>query len=123
MRIILNDELLDKHDIATRGSKGIELVYDERPYKKMKEAISTLKVTKEPHLKKIKNVLENGGKLEASVPVDFNPIPHLNDSQNNAIRGCLSSEFLSIIHGPPGTGKTTTIVGLTQKLLKNNLNY
>ena len=38
--------------------------------------------------------------------------PHLNESQLEAIRFGLSAEDMAIIHGPPGTGKTTTIVEL-----------
>jgi ATP-dependent RNA/DNA helicase IGHMBP2 len=34
----------------------------------------------------------------------------LNDSQHEAIKKCLASRDVSMIHGPPGTGKTTTVV-------------
>lgn len=36
----------------------------------------------------------------------------LNESQTEGIRKCLSSRDVSMIHGPPGTGKTTTVVEL-----------
>lgn len=36
----------------------------------------------------------------------------LNASQQDAVRFCLSAQDLAIIHGPPGTGKTTTVVEL-----------
>lgn len=36
----------------------------------------------------------------------------LNQSQHEAIEKCLSSRDVSLIHGPPGTGKTTTVVEL-----------
>ena len=36
----------------------------------------------------------------------------LNHSQQDAIRKCLASKDVSLIHGPPGTGKTTTVVEL-----------
>jgi superfamily II DNA or RNA helicase len=36
----------------------------------------------------------------------------LNESQQEAIKKCLMSRDLSLIHGPPGTGKTTTVVEL-----------
>lgn len=36
----------------------------------------------------------------------------LNESQHEAIRKCLCSRDVSMIHGPPGTGKTTTVVEL-----------
>jgi HrpA-like RNA helicase len=34
----------------------------------------------------------------------------LNESQHEAIQKCLASRDVSMIHGPPGTGKTTTVV-------------
>jgi ATP-dependent RNA/DNA helicase IGHMBP2 len=46
--------------------------------------------------------------------------PTLNDSQIEAIRFALSAEDLAILHGPPGTGKTTTLVELIRQLLNRN---
>ena len=45
---------------------------------------------------------------------------NLNDSQKEAIRFALSAEDLAILHGPPGTGKTTTLVELIRQLLRRN---
>eukprot|EP01135_Chromosphaera_perkinsii_P003688 Nk52_evm6s252 gene=Nk52_evmTU6s252 len=42
----------------------------------------------------------------------------LNEPQKDAIRFCLSSHHISIIHGPPGTGKTTTVVELILQFLR-----
>lgn len=38
--------------------------------------------------------------------------PHLNASQNRAVGQCLGAQDIAIIHGPPGTGKTTTVIEL-----------
>ena len=42
----------------------------------------------------------------------------LNDSQREAIYRCLASTDVSMIHGPPGTGKTTTVVELILQSVK-----
>jgi DNA polymerase alpha-associated DNA helicase A len=42
---------------------------------------------------------------------------HLNDSQKEAIDFCLRSEQIACIHGPPGTGKTHTLIELIFQLL------
>ena len=44
---------------------------------------------------------------------------NLNESQCNAVRFALSCEDVGIIHGPPGTGKTTTIVEVIVQAVKN----
>jgi superfamily I DNA and/or RNA helicase len=54
-------------------------------------------------------------------PVD-NPRPlnpTLNESQLEAVRFALTAEDLAIIHGPPGTGKTTTVVELIRQITRN----
>lgn len=47
--------------------------------------------------------------------------PLLNDSQKDAIRFAIASPEIALIHGPPGTGKTHTLVELILQLLKQDL--
>ncbi|KAH8792456.1 DNA helicase-like protein [Hyaloscypha finlandica] len=47
--------------------------------------------------------------------------PSLNDSQKDAIRFALASKEVALIHGPPGTGKTHTLIELILQMLKQNL--
>ncbi|MEO7960943.1 MAG: ATPase, T2SS/T4P/T4SS family, partial [Ginsengibacter sp.] len=44
----------------------------------------------------------------------------LNASQRNAVRAILENEKLVVVHGPPGTGKTTTLVEAICQLVKSN---
>ena len=51
---------------------------------------------------------------------DYNPISsQLNGFQNQAVRFALSAEDIAIIHGPPGTGKTTTLIELMRQIVRN----
>jgi len=47
--------------------------------------------------------------------------PSLNDSQKEAIRFALASREIALIHGPPGTGKTHTLIELILQMLKQKL--
>lgn len=47
--------------------------------------------------------------------------PSLNDSQKEAIKFALASKEVALIHGPPGTGKTHTLIELILQFLRQNL--
>ncbi|KAF2502212.1 DNA-binding protein SMUBP-2 [Lophium mytilinum] len=61
------------------------------------------------------------------VPSDLSTVnvewidPSLNDSQKDAIRFALESREVALIHGPPGTGKTHTLIELILQMLKQGL--
>ena len=61
------------------------------------------------------------GKGEPSTPISCGEIKFLNEGlnepQQDAIRFALESQEIALIHGPPGTGKTTTVVEILQQLL------
>jgi predicted DNA helicase len=45
-------------------------------------------------------------------------MPHLNASQRQAIDWALTADNLAILHGPPGTGKTTTVAELIRQAVR-----
>ena len=49
---------------------------------------------------------------------EFTSLSNLDESQRAAIRFALSAEDIAIIHGPPGTGKTTTVVELIRQCIR-----
>ena len=58
--------------------------------------------------------------IDSIGPVEFID-PTLNDSQKEAIRFALASREIALIHGPPGTGKTHTLIELILQLLRRDL--
>lgn len=49
---------------------------------------------------------------------DWTPLSNLDESQSAAVSHALSAEHLAVIHGPPGTGKTTTVVELIRQAIR-----
>jgi superfamily I DNA and/or RNA helicase len=90
----------------------IDLTADEVTRQRQLSAIMTAKDSR-GRLGHMRSVLMNAKKpgfSEKELDLEFRT--RLNDSQQAAVRFALSAEDLAIIHGPPGTGKTTTVVEL-----------
>ncbi len=107
MKIILNSK--DLPDWLGLGQIGVDLMFDETTYLEMEKALQKVMRAKGDRLADLRDVL-----LGAS-PVRFHELPsielpQLNPSQNEAISYILAAYDAAVVHGPPGTGKTTTVV-------------
>jgi ATP-dependent RNA/DNA helicase IGHMBP2 len=92
------------------GKLGIDLTFDEMSYREMEIAMRKVSEPASSRLEELRNILY-GVQAPAYHPQDnFVADPLLNESQNEAIRKIESARDVAIIHGPPGTGKTTTLV-------------
>lgn len=96
-------------DYAVEGLLGIQLSFDATTYRVMREAITEMQNTDDRKLMHLRSVLlgdeQPGFRVEQ--PVSF---PWLNTSQQKAVQKVLCAREVAIVHGPPGTGKTTTLV-------------
>lgn len=88
---------------------GVQLYFDETSYKTMFTALSGVMKAKNNQLAHLRDVLL--GRTPVSqrslFPIRF---PWLNTTQEEAVNHVLAAKEVSIVHGPPGTGKTTTLV-------------
>jgi ATP-dependent RNA/DNA helicase IGHMBP2 len=93
------------------GKLGIDAVFDENSYQEMEAALKLAPMLaekkEEGHLVQILT----GAKKATFYTEVSHPAPApLNKSQQDAVQKILSANELAIVHGPPGTGKTTTLV-------------
>ncbi|PSL25772.1 AAA domain-containing protein [Dyadobacter jiangsuensis] len=103
------------------GKLGIDLLFDDNSYDEMQSAVKAAdsigSSEKEGYLIKVLT-----GEKAPSFDKDIYPItlPKLNPSQQRAVQNILSAQELAIVHGPPGTGKTTTLVQAIKALVKKD---
>ncbi|MEZ6120453.1 MAG: AAA domain-containing protein [Pirellulaceae bacterium] len=62
-------------------------------------------------------LLQREPEFQSTSKLNIHFFAELNESQQTAIQRCLAAQDLAIIHGPPGTGKTTTVVELIRQLV------
>jgi ATP-dependent RNA/DNA helicase IGHMBP2 len=115
MMITLNS--YDFPDWIHDGKLGIQLLFDENSYREMEKTMHYLIETEEERIKSLINILI-GGQVAEFNEIDKIQIENLNQSQNEALNLVLSAKDLAIVHGPPGTGKTTTLVESILETLK-----
>lgn len=99
------------------GYLGVQLLFDENSYREMERALTFLRTTREETISRLVNVLLDGNTADFSSLPPIN-LPELNESQNRAVNLVRNARDVAIIHGPPGTGKTTTLVHSILQTLK-----
>ena len=96
-------------DVQGAESLGVQLSFDETSYQAMNEALSDTLRAKGNRLAELRDILLGTQKASARelFPLRF---PWLNPTQETAVNRVLCTRDVAIVHGPPGTGKTTTLV-------------
>ncbi|PZX12217.1 AAA domain-containing protein [Breznakibacter xylanolyticus] len=96
-------------DWLGQGKLGVQLLFDETSYAEMERAMRVVIESEDPDVVRLRRVLLGDG-VAGSNPWNMVTSPLLNESQNRALQNVLNATDVAIIHGPPGTGKTTTLV-------------
>lgn len=115
---------VEKEDVEDfySGHSGLEIIYDDKSYQVMKSAIRQVMDSKNESVQVLRKAFISQSLPDNRIYGEDSAFiisgSTLNLSQKKALEIALSSRYLSIIHGPPGTGKTTTLVALTKTILQ-----
>ena len=91
------------------GKIGVDLLFDEASYREMEFALLNVIKTEKGRLGELKEILL-GAREAGFSSSHYENSPSLNSIQNQALELVAMAKDIAIIHGPPGTGKTTTLI-------------
>jgi len=103
--------------VYKRGVR-IDLYVNDITFKRMEENLEELR-NAEGRRREIRNVIIGLKKPEGAKKIPFTPINEkLNERQKEAVSLALGAKDFFLVHGPPGTGKTSTVAELIAQLVK-----
>lgn len=113
-------ELPDAASLATleRAERlGVQLSFDETTYRLMFAALDEAITARTGRMAELRDM------IHASLPVSRGAaqpvsLPWLNHAQEHAVSEVLRARDVAVVHGPPGTGKTTTLVEAVCEVLR-----
>ncbi len=119
MKISLRTDELP--DWARDGKLGVDLLFDDNTYDEMQQALK-LAITLAEKKEKSRLIAILTGAAKPTFDKDQHTYanPKLNAAQQQAVDKIIQANELAIVHGPPGTGKTTTLVQAIKTLIKQN---
>ena len=114
-------------DVQGAENVGIQLFFDETSYKMMFEALDRV-IRAKGRLGYLRDLFysrsqESGDRSQGGMRAEtfsFAPMhfPYLNKTQEDAVNKVLWAKDVAVVHGPPGTGKTTTLVEAIYETLR-----
>ena len=106
-------------DWTRNGKLGVDAVFDENSYQEMEAALKLAPVLAEKKEEgQLVQILTGTKKPTFHSELTVVVHPRLNNSQQAAVQKIISANELAIVHGPPGTGKTTTLVQAIKALMQ-----
>ena len=87
----------------------LDLSADEITRRRQRAALAATRTAK-GRVAELRNTILGNREPRHGKAIEIDFLATLNESQQDAVRQCLAAEDIAIIHGPPGTGKTTTII-------------
>lgn len=109
-------------DWLYEGKLGVDLLFDENTYRQMESTLNAVLRAESGRLATLKSVLlgEQPAAFEEQSELHYH-LEGLNEGQSEAVRLVNRAKDVAVIHGPPGTGKTTTLVAAILEVLKRHV--
>ena len=103
-------------DLQSAEGLGVQLSFDETSYRLMMEALDRV-IRGKGRLGYLRDLFYS--RSQKAETLTFQPMhfPYLNQTQEDAVNKVLWAKDVAIVHGPPGTGKTTTLVEAIRETL------
>jgi len=140
--VVATDEVIEGDGgfgiVSRRSATSLEVAFDEQPEgERFRLDLSSDEITRNRQLAALKAIKNASGRIaqmrdvllgdrepqfDANIPTEIDKSQFDNDvnvSQREAITFALSSRDVAIIHGPPGTGKTTTVAEMIRQAVSN----
>jgi ATP-dependent RNA/DNA helicase IGHMBP2 len=108
----------DLPDWVDDSKIAVDVLFDDKTFKEMEKALKTVMNAKNCRLAELANICYGISKTEVDDEHDYYKNEMLNDSQNAAVNAIIQAKDLALVHGPPGTGKTTTLVSAINEMVK-----
>ena len=115
MRVVLNSSELP--DWLRDGKLGVNLLFDEGTYKEMNRALKEVAAAEKGRIADLRELFYGAKTAGFKNGFDYQSV-NLNAKQNEALTNIFNASDIAIIHGPPGTGKTTTLVNAIKEVVK-----
>ncbi len=104
-------------ELLGADNAGVQLSFDETSYRLMFDALDRAAAAKGSRMAYLRDLFHSNA---TPAEFSFEPIrfPWLNPAQERAVNRVLRAKDVAIVHGPPGTGKTTTLVEAIYETLR-----
>jgi superfamily I DNA and/or RNA helicase len=96
---------------------GVDVMFDEMSYREMEFALKEVIKSDEGRVAELREILLGNAKAQTTEVPGISD-SNLNPSQLRALEKIFGAHDVGFIHGPPGTGKTTTLVHAIHRILK-----
>ena len=114
--VLPNEQALSQLQALENG--GVQLNFDETSYKLMNEALDAVISARGNRLAELRDIIRSRKPVSRTENLIRLNLPWLNASQEQAVNDVLAARDVMIVHGPPGTGKTTTLVEAIMEVMR-----